>query len=166
LLFFFQITSYNVPPSQRAIGGWLSGGDPRSRIALHMNWKGQALPVLFGGLPSKKQLNLDGESAKKWYELPQPDDELIATISPYAQILKGKYRTPTFLIHGKKDDLIPWQQTVRVQETLAGAGITSEARILEDAIHLFDLTEKADSVEWNAVLDGYDFLLSFVSTPQ
>jgi dipeptidyl aminopeptidase/acylaminoacyl peptidase len=130
-----------------------------------MNWRGQALPVLLEGLPSKTQLNHNSESAKKWYQLPQPDDELIATISPYAQILKGKYRTPTFLIHGKKDDLIPWQQTLRVQEALAETGVASEARILEDAIHLFDLSEKADSADWSAVLEGYKFLFSFVSTP-
>ncbi|KAL2067491.1 hypothetical protein VTL71DRAFT_1916 [Oculimacula yallundae] len=159
------INSYNVPPSQRAIGGWLSGSDPRSRIALHMNWKGQALPILLGGLPSKTQLNQNSDLAKSLYEMPQPDDELIASISPYAQILKGNYRTPTFLIHGKKDDLIPWQQTVRVQEALAEKGVSCEARILDDAIHLFDLSEKEDCVEWKAVLEGYNFLFSFVGTP-
>lgn len=50
------IVGYNVPPEKRATGGWMSMTDPRSRIALHMSWKGQALATLLDGLPSKKQL--------------------------------------------------------------------------------------------------------------
>jgi acetyl esterase/lipase len=128
-----------------------------------MNWKGQTLPVLLQGLPSKAQIGNDSVAAKQWHQLSQPENDIIAKISPYAQILKGAYRTPTFLIHGKGDDLIPWQQTERFQQALTRTGVASEATILEDAIHLFDLYIDKDSNDWRAIVEGYQFLFSFIN---
>nr|UWV21351.1 polyketide synthase 19 [Chaetomium globosum] len=145
------ITAYNVPAAQRATGGWMSLEDPRSRIALHMNWKGQALPVLLGGLPSKGKA---GEGVD-WKNRPQPSDEEVAAVSPYAQVVAGSYRTPTFLIHGTRDDLIPWQHTERIKDALVERGVPAGAAIVQDAVHLFDLY---GSEGWEAVLEGYEFL--------
>ncbi len=86
----------------------MSPSDPRSRIILHMNWKGQALPVLCNGLPSK--FTVSTIDLGKYQCLEQPPQEQIIGISPYAQIIQDNYKTPTYVIHGTKDDLIPWQQ--------------------------------------------------------
>jgi acetyl esterase/lipase len=150
------ITAYNVPAAQRAAGGWMSLSDPRSRIALHMNWKGQALPVLLGGLPSKKGFIVGGAGDEvDWKNRPQPDDVQVAAVSPYAQVVAGSYKTPTFLIHGTRDDLIPWQHTQRIKDALVERGVPAGAAIVEDAVHLFDLY---GSEGWEAVLEGYEFL--------
>ncbi|KAJ5604418.1 hypothetical protein N7510_009572 [Penicillium lagena] len=155
------ITGYNVPAYKGATGGWMSLSDPRSRIALHMNWKGQALPVLLNGLPSKKKLLDDGDDASStnWLDLPQPSMDRVRALSPYAQIVEGNYRVPTFLIHGTRDDLIPWEQSVRTTDALASQGVGAGVAIVEDAVHLFDLYRDPEGKYWEAVLEGYDFLL-------
>jgi acetyl esterase/lipase len=136
--------------------------DSRSRIALHMNWKAQALPVLLGGLPSKSQLRHDGHPAKNWHSLPQPSKEQIVKISPYAQIMRGKYHTPTFLFHGTEDDLIPWHQTKKVHDALVSKGVRAGCAIVKGAEHLFDLYPDPDGKSWEAVLEGYRFLFSCI----
>ncbi len=154
------ITAYNVPPGKRPLGGWMSPSDPRSRIALHMNWKGQALPVLLGGLPSKSRLSATETDTQhaKWQSLPQPDAAKIAAICPYTQITQGNYRVPTYFIHGTQDDLIPWQQTQRTWNTLGEQGVMAGGEIVEGAVHLFDLYGDRDGKNWEVVKRGYEFL--------
>lgn len=83
--------------------------DPRSRIVLHMNWKGQALPVLLNGLPSKAQLQSPSKEST-YYSLPIPSKEDIVSISPASQIRMGNYHVPTFLIHGMHTIVPPNQK--------------------------------------------------------
>jgi acetyl esterase/lipase len=127
-----------------------------------MNWKGQALPIFAGGLPSKSQVGED--DAKKWQHLPQPASEKVVAMSPYAQIVRGSYRTPTFLIHGTLDDLIPWQESQRVHYALADVGVRTGLAIVRDRQHLFDLhRDGADGAGWQAVRAGYEFLFDVIS---
>lgn len=150
------ITGYNVDPKNCAPGGWMSLSDPRSRIVLHMNWTGQALPVLLNGLPSRKANG--NADPKKWLKLPQPSQEKIISISPYAQITRGNYRTPTYLIHGTSDDLIPWQQMQRTYDALVSQEVPAGLEIVDNAVHLFDLYRDRDGKKWETVLKGYEFL--------
>ena len=136
----------------------MSTSDPRSRLILHLNWHGQALPVLLNGLPSKRAVAEGSASTADYSALPQPSDEEIDSINPYAQILKGIYRTPTFLIHGTTDDLIPWQQSAETHQALVKKGIPAEVRILEDLPHLFDMIGNTDTRGSEAVKEGFDFL--------
>ncbi|RAQ98771.1 polyketide synthase [Stemphylium lycopersici] len=133
------IVAYNPPASARAAGGWMTRNDPRSRILLHMNWYGQTLPVLIHGLKHKNSVREDPT------RLPKPSSAQIKAISPLAQIQKGIYRTPTFMIHPKNDDLIPWEQSQRTANELRRQGVESEVRIVSDAIHLFDMYSNYES---------------------
>ncbi|KAL3470338.1 hypothetical protein BJX99DRAFT_267529 [Aspergillus californicus] len=147
------ITAYNVPS---AVGGWMAPEDPRSRIVLHMNWRGQCLPVLLRGLPTADAVSPS--------ELPalmsqsQPAIEEIQRVSPYAQIKKGIYRTPTFVIHGTEDDLIPWAQSVRTVDALKANGVRAEVVVAKGKVHLFDLYRDVDGSSWETVRQGYDFI--------
>jgi pimeloyl-ACP methyl ester carboxylesterase len=147
------ITSYNVPPTKRALGGWLARSDPRSRLALYMNWHGRTLHVLLNGF--------DKRSRK---EPPAPAPADAAAVSPLAHIRSGKYATPTFIIHPRQDDLIPWQQARRTWEALRAGGTDAELRIVEDAPHLFDVYREYQGNEAarRAVMGGYEFLCSYV----
>lgn len=148
------IVAYNPPASARAAGGWMTRNDPRSRILLHMNWYGQTLPVLIHGLKHKNSVREDPT------RLPKPSSAQIKAISPLAQIQKGIYRTPTFMIHPKNDDLIPWEQSQRTANELRRQGVESEVRIVSDAIHLFDMYSNYESSKEavRAVAEGYAFL--------
>jgi len=154
------ITAYNPPNTKRALGGWMSPSDPRSRIALHMNWTGRYLRVLLHGLSGRHRDAGSADSADPTDALPDPSQEQIQAVSPLAQIQRGLYNVPTFIVHGTKDDLIPWQQAVRTYEALRRQNVAAEIRILDDAVHLFDLyrsyenDERAKEVVW----EGYEFL--------
>ncbi|KAI0378532.1 hypothetical protein F5Y04DRAFT_272492 [Hypomontagnella monticulosa] len=152
------ITAYNPPMGARAAGGWMTKGDARSRIVLHMNWHGQTVPVLVHGL--KKNLKDDT------LRLPQPTPEQVQGISPLAQIRRGSYRTPTFIVHPFNDDLIPWQQAQRTADELRRNGVETELRLVEGVAHLFDMYRShegnVDAVR--AIDDGYAFLASHVKS--
>lgn len=151
------ITAYNVPAYARAVGGWMAPQDPRSRIVLHMNWKGQCLPVLLRGLPSGS--HTAPAVAEALISQSQPGTEEVQVVSPYAQIKKGLYRTPTFVIHGTEDDLIPWSQSVRTVNALKENGVRAEVEIAQGKVHLFDLyRDKDGSSGWEIVNRGYQFL--------
>jgi acetyl esterase/lipase len=154
------ITAYNVPSSARAVGGWMAPQDPRSRIVLHMNWKGQFMPVLLRGLPHADTV-ADAEAQALLCQ-PQPPLEEIQRASPYAQIRKGNYHTPTFIIHGTEDDLIPWKQSVRTIEALKAQGVRADIAAPEGKIHLFDMYRDPDGSSWEVVRKGYEFLVDVV----
>lgn len=152
------ITGYNVPAGTRALGGWLAPSDPRSRLALHMNTHGHTLHVLLGGLSTANNKSLSNCS------LPPPTAESIKAASPLSQIRSGNYNTPTFLIHPREDDLIPWQQAERTWQGLREKGVQAELRVLEKVPHLFDVYPQwaDDKAVSAAVREGYEFLVRAV----
>ena len=135
--------------------------DRRWRFILHMNWKSQTLPILLNGLPNKKRLSR--ADAQPYYNQKIPSQEEIASISPYAQIVRGNYRTPTYLIHGTADDMIPWQQSQKVYDALIRHGVPAGMYRLEGAEHLFD-TFGTDRLGggWEAIQAGFAFLFVHV----
>ncbi|KAH8727766.1 BcPKS19, polyketide synthase [Phaeosphaeriaceae sp. PMI808] len=151
------ITNYGI------IGAWepLSDPriltDPRCRIVLHINWKAQTLPIILGGLPSRRNAHQYPE-IQDWNNLPQPSHDKIVAASALAQVQKGNYRTPTFLVHGTADDLIPWQQTRDTYEAMVEKDITADLVLIDDAPHICDLSSDPTSAGWKAVARGYDFL--------
>ena len=150
------ITSYNPPTSAHALGGWMTPEDARSRICLIMNWKGQTLPMLINNLKHAKE---DPRSRN----LAPPTKKQIQSISPLAQIQSRAYRTPTFIVHGTRDDLIPWQQALRTYKALCDYGVLAEIRLVQGAVHLFDASKsfERDEQASRAVREGYRFLENF-----
>ena len=134
--------------------------DPRCRIVLHINWKAQTLPVITGGLLSKNKAA--SSKVRDWMALPQPGLDKIIPISPLAQIVRGNYQTPTFLVHGTDDDLIPWQQSRVTYDALLDQGVTANLALVEGGPHVCDLSTDPESEGWKAVLKGYEFLCSYV----
>lgn len=148
------ITRWNVSPSKRAMGGWMAPTDPRSRLALHMNWKGRTLHVLLNGLNARtrEQPKAPTAAEKK-------------AVSPLAHARDGTYRTPTFILYAREDDLIPWQQAQRMDEALKHHGIDSQTLIVDGVPHLFDLYREYQKQEHlkKVVRQGYEFLQSHIS---
>ncbi|EAW12177.1 putative polyketide synthase [Aspergillus clavatus NRRL 1] len=154
------ITNYGVVGAWEPLSDPRIQTDPRCRIVLHINWKAQALPIIIGGLPSKKKST--GLNVQDWQALPQPSLDEIARVSPRAQILRGNYSTPTFLIHGTNDDLIPWQQSQGTYEALLNAGVSAGLALIDGAPHICDLSSNPESEGWKAALKGYEFLDRYV----
>lgn len=146
------------------VGAWEPLSDPRMvtdarcRLILHINWKAQTLPLLLGGLPPRAR----ADPRVDWSRLPQPDGEAIRAVSPRAHIGRGAYRTPTFLVHGTADDLIPWQQTQATYAALVDAGVEAGLALVDGAPHICDQSSDPASDGWQAARRGYEFLASFV----
>lgn len=151
------ITAYNVPSNKMAAAGWIAPKDPRSRVVLHMNWHGQTLPVLFRGLPPSS--SVAPQDAARFNRLEPPPREDIVRASPYAQILLGNYKSPTHIVFGTNDDLIPWQQAQRTVRAMRDAGIESGLTLAPGQPHLFDMYRDPDGSRWGYVIEGYKFLL-------
>lgn len=129
-----------------------------------MNHAGQTLPMLLGGL---ERIRRAGASRGQVPILPQPDADVVATISPLCHasgVAQPVYDTPTFIIHGTEDDLVPWEQSQRFHEMLVAKGVKAGIRLVHRGQHLFDLGVGRDDGEaQKAVQDGYMFLLTTVS---
>ena len=142
-------TNVNYP------GMLMSLEDPRWRFVLHMNWRAQHLQVLLNGLPSKTRLRSTGQTVSSLSNMPIPSQERIASISPLSQIQRGNYLTPTYLVHGTADDLIPWQHSQRTVEELRKRGVASGIEVLEGVEHLFDtFSDKG----WEEIQRAYHWL--------
>lgn len=153
-VFDAPITRYNVSPTKKALGGWLAPSDPRSRLALFMNCRGRSLHVLLNGLDKK---------ARK--EPAEPTQKDIIAVSPLAQVRAGTYKTPTFILHPREDDLIPWHQAERTWQALQDMQVDSELRIVEGVPHLFDLAglhRVRNEDARRAMVEGYEFLCRHV----
>lgn len=124
-----------------------------------MNTVGQMLPVILHGLPSESTARSQGKTSADYVSLPQPGPEEIASISPYSQIVRGNYHTPTFLVHGTKDDLNPWEQPKMVYEALKEKGVDAGLRIVDGPEHLFDLY-RMKGMERSVVLEAYEFIFA------
>ncbi|KAI0455410.1 BcPKS19, polyketide synthase [Xylaria acuta] len=155
------ITNYGVVGAWEPLSDPRILTDPRCRIVLHINWKAQTLPVIIGGLPSRKKADKNPE-IKDWNNLPQPGLDKITAVSPLAQIRQGNYRTPTFLVHGTADDLIPWQQSRGTYDAMVERNIAARLALIEGAPHICDLSSDPESEGWKAAIRGYEFLSSYV----
>ncbi|TDZ72041.1 Methylphloroacetophenone synthase [Colletotrichum trifolii] len=147
-----------------APGKWLergpSGDNARTTVILHGNWKGQLLPIWLDGLPSKRQLP-PYKSSKDYEALEIPTRQRVEAISPHAQVLKGTYRTPTFIIHGTADDLIPIEHAEAMSESLVAHGVETGIAVVQGAPHLLDLEDDADGRISRQVDKGFAFLRRF-----
>lgn len=132
--------------------------DPRCRIVLHMNWKAQTLPVLLSGLQSRVEEDGRIPVPLDQTALPQPSTQEIVHCSPLAQMKRGFYTTPTFLVHGTADELIPWQQSHRVWQELTSRRVTTYLELIPGRPHICDASRDPKSADWMAVERGYEFL--------
>ena len=155
-----QFASYYPPLNKGLPGSFLMGvADPRWRVILHMNWKAQMVPILINGLPNKKKLR--GRNADSFTNMVMPSKDQIASISPYAQIELGNYRTPTFIMHGTEDDLVPCRQSMNTIAALKRKGVDCGLGIASGARHLFDTFPSDDPAGTGVavVREGYEFLM-------
>lgn len=138
--------------------------DPRWRFVIHYNWKAQLVPLLINGLPTKAHAKVSSESSD-WEQLPMPSQEQVQRVSPYAQIVKGRYQTPTCIVHGDQDELIPWQQSYETINALTEQNVEGRFVVAKGAGHAFDLWTDEDPLHtgWAAVYEGYEFIERHIS---
>lgn len=148
-----QVSNHETPKSLTASEqnlGFLQKGDPRSELVLAMFKDGNSLPLFLNGFSTSGPLK------------PVTREQIVA-MSPLAQVRKGTYRTPTFVIHGDCDEVVPYSMGVEFIEELKGAGIKGELVVVPGAKHIFDLALKEGDEKWDKfVRPGYEFLFEYL----
>ena len=143
--FSSQMASYDNEQIE-GMTGWVRPDDPRSDFILRQFVEGHGVQDMLHSLYDD------------WEKLPPA--EKVAAASPVARVRNGEYRTPTYLIHGDEDEVIPYRETVAFFDALQAGGVESEVLKVRGAKHLFDLKSKTGSREWEQGVDpGYGFLL-------
>lgn len=146
-----QITNYSTTPTSTDSShlGWLRPGDPRSELVLSLFKEGHGLPLLLNGIRPT--------TGKPWSATPPSD--LIAAISPLSHLRHGDYTTPTFLIHGTDDEIVPFGTAVAFCEAMQEIGVKVGLGVVDGARHIHDLgIGEEEEGWWEGVGIGYEFL--------
>lgn len=126
-------------------------GDPRSELILGMNKAFNFVPFLLNGFAAETP---EGANVSQ---------ERVASISALAQVRRGNYKTPTFVIHGEKDEMIPYTMATDFAEAMEEKGTDCGIIVVPDAKHMYDLFLKPGKKGWeSSVLPGYEFLFKAV----
>ncbi|PTB70133.1 polyketide synthase [Trichoderma citrinoviride] len=131
--------------------GWLQRGDPRSELVLALVKEKNGMAILLDGIPT------DGDT------LQAPEPQRVAAISPLAQVQKGNYHTPTFVIIGDEDEVVPFHSSVDFVDALSKQGIRHGFIPVPGQRHIYDLTLTPGMAEWEQwVAPGYRFLFQIL----
>ncbi|KAM0172578.1 hypothetical protein ACHAPF_007314 [Botrytis cinerea] len=145
------ITNYDADSSDSTGLGWVRPGDPRSELVLSLFKEGNGLSIMLNGI-----------SDDDWRR--NPDPERVAFISPMAQLRSGRYTTPTFLIHGEDDEIVPFHTAKKFVTALKEHGVRSGILGVSGAKHIHDLNLRPGVEQWRlGVQPGYDFLFEILS---
>ncbi|PYH99806.1 ketoacyl-synt-domain-containing protein [Aspergillus ellipticus CBS 707.79] len=142
------ITSHAFNSTDTSGLGWIQPGDPLSELVLALVKEENGMGLLIDGMPK------EGE------QISRPDPKRAAAISPLAQVRAGNYHTPTFLIIGEEDEIVPFHTAVEFINSLKENGIKHGFLPIPGERHIHDLTLTPGSEGWeNGVAPGYKFLL-------
>ncbi|KAL8941134.1 MAG: hypothetical protein Q9216_002433 [Gyalolechia sp. 2 TL-2023] len=139
--------------------GWLKPGDPRSELVLSLFQESghRSLSILLNGLPEEQNETFDGmNSSESAAAAPDPliSKQQLDSINPIAQVRAGKYTTPTFIVHGSEDEVLPCGMSVAFVEALREKGVEAGVRVVDGAKHLCDLGVEAGSLGWEGMGGG------------
>ncbi|KAK7756048.1 putative secondary metabolism biosynthetic enzyme [Diatrype stigma] len=141
--------------------GWALGGQLAMSLAWTAPQRGLCPPEAILAFYNPATGHGNEEKA-----LPQPSTDEIKAVSARAQIHQGNYRTPTFLVHGTANDLIPscWEQSQDTYEALVEQGVEAGVALIQHAPHTYNPNNDStlNSAGWKAAVQGYEFLSSYV----
>lgn len=93
-----------------------------------------------------------------------PPLEKVQAISPMAQLKKGMYKVPTFIIHADRDEIAPFRDSEMFVEEMERRGAKVGLSRVRGKGHIHDLALKPGCEGWyDGVGVGYDFLFDAVA---
>ncbi|KAL8729519.1 MAG: hypothetical protein Q9166_004691 [cf. Caloplaca sp. 2 TL-2023] len=145
------LTTYHPPsnPTNTPELNYLHPSDPRSALVLSLfkNNGPSNLSLLLNNLPPPTSPSAP----------PQPH---LDAINPIAQLRKGNYNVPTFIIHGSEDEILPCRTSVAFDKAMKERGVESGVLVVQGAKHIHDLGVGEGSEMWErGVGPGYGFLM-------
>jgi acetyl esterase/lipase len=80
-------------------------------------------------------------------------------ISPIAQVKNGRYHTPTYIVHGTDDEVVPYNSAVKFVQALRDHSVDCGFLTVDGAKHNYDVDLKPATVSWEAqIAPAYEFL--------
>ena len=77
-----------------------------------------------------------------------------------AHLRSGSYTTPTFLIHGERDEVVPFHTAVKFADALDKCKVTGGLLAVKGVKHIHDMSLRPGMERWQKeVAPGYNFLL-------
>ncbi|PYH92918.1 polyketide synthase [Aspergillus ellipticus CBS 707.79] len=147
------VTTHAISTTDTSNLGWLKSDDPRSELVLALIKEKNGTSLLFHGIPTEE------------YNLRPPSTAQVAAVSPVAQLRAGNYRTPTFLVIGEEDEIVPLTTAVKFSDARNKYGVAGGLLVVPGARHVHDLTVLPGTQEWEVgVGPGYEFLLRQLET--
>ncbi|GKT83242.1 polyketide synthase [Colletotrichum tofieldiae] len=132
---------------------WVREDDMRSQLIGAALVPGHCLPLLMRGFPASME-DADLEACLQPVETAR-----LEAICPLTQAQRGLYRTPTFIIHGFDDDIVPLSSSEEFCSALRAAGVSCQLLAVPGAGHAFDYGFKYGGNDWNAIIGpGFKFL--------
>ncbi|KAL9125848.1 MAG: hypothetical protein Q9217_005003, partial [Psora testacea] len=146
------ITSYDSATGTDSTNlGWVRPGDPRSELVLSLFKEAHGLRVMLNGLSSNALATT-------------PPLAKVQAISPMAQLKAGRYRVPTFVIHGDRDEITPFQDSEAFVEELKRKGVPGGLGRVKGKKHIHDLALKPGAEGWHeGVGVGYSFVFEIAA---
>jgi acetyl esterase/lipase/peptidoglycan/xylan/chitin deacetylase (PgdA/CDA1 family) len=106
---------------------WREGTEPKTNVAAIINWYGITdVAELIGG-PNAKHY------AMEWFGSMSNREELARQLSPINYVRAGL--PPILTIHGDQDDIVPYNQAVRLHAALDKAGVPNQLVTLPGRKH-------------------------------
>lgn len=157
------VSHHETSSGEDAELGWIRAHDPRSELLLSVFSEGTGLSLLLNDVPCGS--NYSTQSQPLSALMPRPSSERCAAICPLAQLRRGNFDVPTFIIHGDQDRVAPFDSAVRFHESLKERGVPTAMLALNGAPHLHDVRLRPGSPQWaEQVAPGYDFLFRAVKS--
>ncbi|KAM0523026.1 hypothetical protein ACHAPE_001517 [Trichoderma viride] len=145
------VTSHAFNSTDTTNMGWVQPGDPRSELVLALVKEKNGVALLLDGIPTNANT------------LGVPEPERVAAISPLAQVQNGNYHTPTFVIIGDEDEIVPFHTSVDFVNALREQGIKNGFIPVPGQRHIYDLALSPGMAKWDDwVAPGYKFLFEIL----
>ncbi|KAK4182798.1 ketoacyl-synt-domain-containing protein [Podospora australis] len=139
--------------------GWVKPGDPRSELVLALFKDRIGLPLLLNGLSKSRQ----GSNGVKELLAPPPRN-VIESICPLSRVQKRDYSIPTFVIHGMRDEVVPYEAAEKFVAELKRKGVKCGMLKVDGARHIHDLDVTPGTEGWTrGVGPGYEFVFSVLN---
>lgn len=147
-----SLTGYDVPGGGGE-AGWMAPGDARAELVCALfRERGLGLRVVLNGLDSALRRE-------------PVDAARVEYVSPVAQARAGRCRVPTFVVHGERDEVVPFGAAERFVREVRARGGECGWLPVQGARHLHDLAARPGSRAWErGVLPGLRFLVDAVGS--
>lgn len=161
------LTNYMVDGFENAELGWVRPGDTRAELLLSLFREPTsfALSLWLNGPRTSPDSHKDSSGPLRVADLVSTSAPAakVSALCPTDHLLKDAYTIPTYIVHGEKDEVAPFEPAERFYQELCRRGVKAGFMALPRARHLFDLRLRPGTHAWDEqIAPAYQFLFDIL----